>query len=112
MKSVTFSIGSVALIDKVNVSFGLFDFLFDGVKGKAKDLKECAKLHVYNKLAQGVPVNHLLDIYPEELFRQLGFRKKPSERDLYRSIERIGSKFAFVMENYQQLIRKHSLVSH
>ena len=111
MKSVTFSIGSVALIDKVNVSFGLFDFLFDGIKGKAKDLKECAKLHIYNKLAQGVPVNHFLDMYPEELFKQLGFKEKPSERDLYRSIERIGNKFLFVMEKYQQLIKKNNLVS-
>ncbi|MBI3190337.1 hypothetical protein HYZ41_01390 [archaeon] len=111
MKNVTFSIGSVALIDKVNVSFGFFDFLFDGIKGKAKDLKECAKLHVYNRLTDCVPVNHILDVYPEELLKQLGFRKKPSERDLYRNIERIGNKFLFVIEKYQHLIRKYNLVS-
>lgn len=111
MKNVTFPIGSVALIDKVNASFGFFDFLFDGIRGKAKDIKECAKLYVYNKLASCVPVNHLLDVYPEELFMRLGFKEKPSERGLYRNLERIGDKFLFVMEKYQQLIKKHNLVS-
>jgi hypothetical protein len=47
--NTTFAIGNVALIDKVNGRFGFFDFLFDGVVGKAKTLKECAKLFVYNR---------------------------------------------------------------
>jgi len=46
MKSITFSLGSVAIIDKVNDSYKFFDFLFDGVSGKAKELKEFAKLFV------------------------------------------------------------------
>jgi len=111
MKNVTFSIGSVAIIDKVNASFKFFDFLFDGIKGKATGIKECAKLYVYNKLASCVAVNRLLDVYPEELFMQLGFKEKPSERALYRNLERIGNKFLFVLEKYQQLISKHNLAS-
>ncbi len=40
MSNVTFSVGSVAIIDKANVEFKFFDFLFDGVSGMAKELKE------------------------------------------------------------------------
>ncbi len=110
-KNVTFSIGSVAIIDKVNASFGFFDFLFSGIGGKAKDIKECAKLFVYNRLASCVSVNRILDVYPAELLQQLGFKDMLSERSLYRNLERIGDNWKFVIEKYQQLLVKHDLVS-
>lgn len=111
MKNVTFSIGSVAIIDKANVSFNFFDFLFNGIGGKVKNLKECAKLFVYNKLASSVSVNQIGEIYPFELFEQLGFAEKPSERSLYRNLERIGDNHKFIMEKYQKLLQKHDLIS-
>ena len=111
MKNVTFPIGSVAVIDKVNGSFGFSDFLFGRIGGKAKDIKECAKLFVYNRLTACVSVNRLREVYPTELFKQLGFDNMPAERKLYRSLERIGNNHKFVMERYQQLLKKYNFVS-
>lgn len=111
MKNVTFSLGSVAIIDKANCSFGFFDFLFNGIGGKAKNIKKCAKLFVYNRLTLCVSVNRLCEVYPFELFQQLGFGKIPSDRSLYRNLERIGNNHKFLIEKYQQLLMKHDLVS-
>jgi transposase len=111
MKSVTFNIGSVAIIDKVNGSFGFFDFLFDGIGVKAKEIKESAKLFVYNRLSQCVATNQLCNVYPLELFQQLGFKKILPERTLYRNIERIGNNYKFIIEKYAQLLKKHNLIS-
>jgi len=111
MKNVTFSLGSVAIIDKADVSFGFFDFLFSGIGGKAKNIKECAKLFAYNRLASCVSVNQICEIYPSELFEQLGFNEKPSERSLYRNLERIGNNHKFIIEKYQQLLKKYDLIS-
>lgn len=110
-ENVSFSLGSVALIDKVNVSFGFFDSLFSKISGKAKNLKEFAKLFVHNKLGGCVSVSRILEVYPDELFEYLGFEKKPKERSLYRALERIGDKYQFVMENYQRFLEKNNLVS-
>jgi len=111
MSNVTFSIGSVALIDKVNDSYKFFDFLFDGVSGRAKELKEFAKLFVYNKLTDCVAVSRILGVYPTELLAQLGFKETVSERSLYRNLERIGDKNAFFIERYQQLLKNHNLIT-
>ena len=111
MKNITFSIGSVAIIDKADVSFDFFDFLFNGIGGKVKNLKECAKLFVYNRLAQCVSVNQICEIYPTELFEQFGFNEKPSERSLYRNLERIGNNHKFIIEKYQRLLQKYDLTS-
>lgn len=111
MRNITFSIGSVAIIDKANVSFGFFDFLFDELSGRAKGLKECAKLFVYNRLTECVSVSRLLEVYPQELFEQIGFKDRPSERSLYRNLERIGDKHTFLIERYQHLLKKHMLLT-
>jgi len=111
MKSITFSLGSVAIIDKVNDSYKFFDFLFDGVSGKAKELKEFAKLFVYNKLTNCVAISRILDVYPTELLAQLGFKGNVRERSLYRNLERIGDKNAFLIERYQQLLKNNNLIT-
>jgi transposase len=111
MRNVTFPIGSVAIIDKADYSFNFFDFLFDGLSGRAKDFKEYAKLFVYNRLTDCVSVSRLPEVYPSELFAQLGFKGKPSERSLYRNLERIGDKHALFIERYQQLLKKHNLMT-
>ena len=56
-QNVTFSIGNVALIDKVNEKYQLFNKLFDNLGTKAKNIKNSAKLFCYNRLgdyAQGI----------------------------------------------------------
>ena len=109
--NVTFSIGNVAVIDKVNEKFGLFDALFDNIGCKAKNIKESAKLFVYNKLGDCVSINQLNPVYPEELFERLGFKKLPSDRTLYRNLERIGKRFSFLQQTYQEVIKNNNLAS-
>ena len=57
--NVTFSIGNIALIDKVNEKFGLFDHVFNNLGGKAKNIKSSAKLFSYNRLGDCVSINQL-----------------------------------------------------
>lgn len=108
--NVTFSIGSIATVEKINVKFGLFDFLFDGVFGRAKNVKETAKTLVANRLGKCVSTHRLIDVYPEEFFCELGFKGLPAERNLYRNIERIGQRCPVLLERYQELVKKHCLV--
>jgi len=110
-KNVSFSIGNVALIDKINVKFGFFNELFSGIATKAKNLKESVKLFSYNRLSKCVSINQILSVYPLETFEYLGFKDKPKERTMYRNLERIGLYNKFIVSKYQQLIKKHGLVS-
>lgn len=110
-ENVNFSIGNVALIDKINAKFGFFSQLFSGIALKAKNLKECAKLFAYNKLGKCVSINRLTSVYPKEVFEHLGFKETPKERTLYRNLERIGLHHKFIISKYQQLIKKQDIVS-
>ena len=48
-KNVTFSIGNLALIEKVDGDLnGYFESVFGGISGKANDFIPCVKLHMYN----------------------------------------------------------------
>ena len=109
--NVTFSIGNVAVIDKVNERFKLFDYLFSNLNTKAKNIKQSAKLFVYNRLGICASINRITEVYPEELFQTLGFDDKPSDRTLYRDLERIGEIFPFLQERYQIILQKNDLVS-
>lgn len=109
--NVTYSIGNVAVIDKVNEKYQLFDKLFDNLGTKAKNIKQSAKLLSYNRLGDCVSINQLTSVYPEELFKQLGYRKIPAERSIYRDLDRIGQRTPFIHVRYQGLIKKNNLVS-
>ncbi len=109
--NVTFSIGSIGIVDKINAEFSLFDFLFDKVFGRAKEVKETAKLLVSNRLDKCSSVHRLQDLYPQEFFEMLGFEGIPAERNLYRNIERIGESFSLLVEKYQQLAARQNLIS-
>ena len=109
--NVTFSIGNVALIDKVNEKYQLFDKLFDNLGTKAKNIKQSAKLLSYNRLGDCVSINQLTSVYPEELFKQLGYRKIPADRSIYRDLDRIGQRTQFIHGRYQEIIKKNGLVS-
>ncbi|MBL7148069.1 MAG: hypothetical protein ISS82_04555 [Nanoarchaeota archaeon] len=110
-ENVSFSIGNVVLINKINAKFDFFNSLFSGVASKSKSLKESAKLFVYNKLGKCVSINRLTSVYPEEVFEYLRFKETPKERTLYRNLERIGINYKFILSKYQQLIKKHGFVS-
>ena len=99
--NVTFSIGNVALIDKVNEKYQLYDKLFDNLGTKAKNIKQSAKLLSYNRLGDCVSINQLTSVYPEELFKQLGYRKIPADRSIYRDLDRIGQRATFFLDRYQ-----------
>lgn len=109
--NVTFSIGNLALIDKVNGKFRIFDKLFDNLGTKAKNIKQSAKLLSYNRLGDCLSINQLTSVYPEELFKELGYRKIPAERSIYRDLDRIGQRVPFIHRRYQEIIKKNDLIS-
>ncbi len=109
--NVTFSIGSIALVEKANDRYRLFDSLFEKIGGKAKHLKETAKLLVVNRLDKCASIRQLPAIYPAEFYQELGFPKTPAERNTYRNLERIGDNFAVLQERFQQTIKRNGLVS-
>ena len=110
-QNVTFSIGNVALIDKINEKYQLFNKLFDNLGTKARNIKNSAKLFCYNRLGDCVAINQLNEIYPEELFKQLGFKEVPAERSFYRDLNRIGQRVPFFLERYQEIIKINGLTS-
>ena len=109
--NVTYSIGNVALIDKVSEKFGIFDYLFNNLNCRAKNIKSSAKLFAYNRLGDCVSINQITSVYPEELFKQLGYKKIPADRSIYRDLDRIGQRVPFLQNRYQDVIKKNSLVS-
>ncbi len=110
MKNTSIPLGGILLIDKVEKSFDIFSEIFSGVGGKAKDFIGCVKLHVYNKLAHSVSTHQILETYPEGLASYLGLKEMPSERSLYRTLERIGKYFPVILDRYQNLIKKYRLL--
>ena len=94
------SIGSVALIEKVNAEYQFFSRIFNGIGGKAKNLIPSTKLFMYNRLSECFTTNNLLTGYSRELFELLKFNGQPSERTLYRNITRLEKKHQFILEQY------------
>ena len=98
--NITFSIGSVVLINKVDDELNYFDSLLKGITGKSKNLVNTAKLLVYNRLGNCISVNRFQDFYPEELYSKLSFKKIPSERTIYRNLSRLGKNHQLILENF------------
>jgi transposase len=98
------------MIEKVDKEFDLFSRLFRGISGEVKDFVPRVKLLVNNKLTHSVSIHQILKTYPEELSEQLGMKEQPSERTLYRTLERVGKRFPIVFELYQQFIEENDLV--
>ncbi|MBI3190446.1 hypothetical protein HYZ41_01950 [archaeon] len=110
-QNVTFSIGSIGIVDKINEKYNLFDSIFGAGFGRAKNISETAKLLITNRLDKSASVNRLDELYPLEFFRELGFKEIPKQRNIYRGIERIGMRFNALVEKYQSIIQKFGLVS-
>jgi hypothetical protein len=85
-KNVTFSIGTVALIDKIDSETGFFKSIFEPVMGKARTFIPSIKLLMNNKLGQSVSINRILDFTPDEFQELLGFKDNISERTLHPEI--------------------------
>lgn len=109
-ENISFSFGPIALLNNVEDKFNLLEILFMGLGGKAKTLKNSAKLFIYNKLAESISINRIQEVYPYELFEELGLNEI-SNRTLYRNLERIGDNYKFLMENYQRFIKMKGFVS-
>ncbi|MEM4729064.1 MAG: hypothetical protein QXH42_04805, partial [Thermoplasmata archaeon] len=74
-----------------------------------RDFVPQAKFLINNKLGPSLAVNRL-DSTPRELFEMLGFKRPPKERSLYRTIERIGTAFAFILERHQEVLKEYGLI--
>jgi transposase len=109
--NTSISIGNIALMDKIDREYNLFDFIFCDLIGKTKHLKESAKLFVSNRLGKCVSVNRITSLYPRETFEYLGYKNTPKERTTYRDLVRIGKNSPFIIEKYQQLLKKNNLIS-
>lgn len=109
--NTSFDAGSLIIINKVDREFNYFGSIFHGITGKTKHLKESAKTFIYNRLSKCVSLKKINQIYPAECFESLGFKETPKDRTLNRDLERIGMKFPFIVENYQQLIKKRGIVT-
>lgn len=110
MQNVTFSIGNLALIEKLDAQTHFFQKIFAATAGRAKNYLPCIKTLMYNKLGSCLSVNRINDFMPPELTRLLGFSKKPSTKQFYRAVERLGESHSFVLENYQKYIRQLDLI--
>jgi len=110
-ENVSFSFGPIALMNKIDKKFNFFEIIFRGLGGKAKNLKESAKLFVYNKLAESISINKILELYSFELLSEIGFKDEISDRTLYRNLERIGNNYKFLMENYHKFLKMNNLAS-
>ena len=110
-KNISFSIGPLALMERIENKFNLFGIIFEDLAGKAKNLKKSAKLFMYNKLAESIAICRLKDVYPSELFSEIGFIKEPNERAIYRDLARIGKKSKLILERYQLFLKRNNLVS-
>jgi len=109
--NISFDAGSLILINKVDREFNFFDFVLNDLKGKTKHLKESVKAFIYNRLSKCVSLKKIPKVYPTECFESLGFKETPKDRTLNRDLERIGMRFPFVIEKYQQLIKKREIVT-
>ena len=101
----------MALIEKVDAQFNYLPRVLNSLGGKAKNLLPSVKLFVHNRLAECVSTNRLRSVYDAALFKELGFDGEPSDRSLYRSLERLGVKHGFVLEQHQRFIREENLAT-
>lgn len=108
--NTSFHVGNLILINKIDKQYNLFDSLFAPLRGKTKHMIESVKMFINNRLDKCVAMSRILEIYPEEWFECLGFGEKPKERTMYRDLERIGSNYKFVIEKFQQLLKKDNLI--
>jgi transposase len=109
-KNVTFSIGNVALIDKIDSETNFFESVLGGIQGRSRSFIPGVKLLISNKLNQSVSINRILEFTPDELLATLGFDDTISDRSLYRVLERLGARRPVILDQFQRWIHHQNLV--
>ena len=108
--NVTIPLGSIVMTKKIENHFGLFQYLFSDLEGRAKDFIPLTKILTCNKLTHSVSINQINNTYPLEFMQQLGMKDTPHQKAMYRTLERVGKSLPIVLSRYQKLIEKHDLV--
>jgi len=91
-KNVIFSLGNVALIDKIDSETSFFQSVLGGIGGRSRSFIPGVKLLIGSKLGKSVSINRILKFTLDELPVTLGFREKISDRNLNRFLERLGER--------------------
>jgi len=65
IQNVNFPIGSIVLIDKIDLHFDFFNSVFSNIC-KSKNFIGLVKVLTYNKLTHSVSINQILNMYPED----------------------------------------------
>ena len=109
-KNITFSLGNIALIDKIDSETDFFESVLGNIGGRSRSFIPAVKLLISNKLNQSVSINKLLDFTPDELLKLFGFEDRISDRSLYRVLERVGENQPVIVERFQHWIKQQNLV--
>ena len=109
-KNTAVSIGSLALIEKVDGEYQFFSRIFNDIGGKARNLTPSTKLFIYNRLDECFSINQIMSGYSPDLFELLKFKKILSDRTLYRELCKNSIlwyfSFIFIYNLHQKLIKK------
>ena len=109
-QNVTFSIGNIAVIDKIASETDFFKYVFQNLAGKARDFIPLIKLLIWNKLDESYSIDKLPEFAPNEMLALLGFQHTFSSRTANRTLERIGERSQIILNKYQDWIEKQHLV--
>jgi transposase len=109
-QNISIPLGGIVMLNKVEKHYGLFNHIFQGVEGKATSFIPLVKVLTCNKLSHAVSVLQINNTYPLEFMKQLGLDEKTGDRTIYRTLERIGTYFPFMLHQYQQFIKQHQLI--
>jgi len=109
-QNITFSIGNVALIDKIATETDFFSFVFRNIGGKARDFIPFIKLLIWNKLDESYSIDKLPVFVPHEMLPLLGFQDSFSSRTANRTLERLGERNPLILNKYQEWVQKQQLV--
>jgi len=97
-KNITFSLGNIALIDKIDAETDFSESVFGNIGGRSGSFIPAVKLLISNKLNQSVSINKILDFTPAEQLEIFGFEETISNRSLYRVLKRLGDNQPVVLE--------------
>ena len=67
--NTTFSLGNVALIDKIDSETAFLASILRGIGDRSRSFIPSVKLLISNKLNQSVSINKILDFTPDEFLR-------------------------------------------
>jgi len=108
--NITFSLGNIALIDKIDADTNIINSVLAPLAGRSSTFIPGVKLLISNKLGQSISINRLMDFTPDEELKALGFEEKVSARSLYRILERLGNKYPVFLGLFQDWIHTQNLV--